>query len=330
MGEHHGEALGMPLPAAPSTLIESFSPTPMGAILNSTIRQREPGTNRWPFENEMVSAWITGSTDKQWIGPEQETPVSKITKLWLHGFGGSGRTVATASIIDHLIRERPANHAVGYYFCSRSRIPTMDAQNILFTLITQVAQQNEDACKLLETCLEGDNILGLAPGNSEAHDLGPAASLDMDTLGKLLQTVSKCFKRVSLVINSIDFIEPVAEAAFIRLLASLVDSPASTLRVLFTTSSKGKQEQLAAETNYCPVQVKGKTDDIRLFVQAEIARRISRGDTFLLPDHVRAGIESFIVKNSNGEYVPNPLLTYIAVQHTIDNEIQAGFGPFVS
>ncbi|KAJ6186206.1 pdz/dhr/glgf [Penicillium mononematosum] len=297
---HHGEALGLPLPTAPSTLIESFSPTPMTAILNATIRQREPGTNRWPFEDEMVSAWITDCTDKQWIGPGQEVPLSRITRLWLHGFWGSGRTVVTATVIEHLIRERPANHAVGYYFCSRSRIPTMDPLNILRTLIAQVAQQNEDACKLLEAYLEGDNNLGLAPENSEAYYQGSAASLDMDTLGKLLQTVSQCFERVSLVINSIDFIDSDAEAAFVRLLTSLVDSPASTLRVLFTTSPKSKQERLAAETNCCPIQVKGRAEDIRLFAQAEIAKRISCGDTFLQPDHVRSGIENYIADNSNG------------------------------
>ena len=66
MESDHGQAHGLPLHAAPSTLIESFSPTPMAAILNATIRQREPGTNRWLLEDEMVSAWITDRTDKQW------------------------------------------------------------------------------------------------------------------------------------------------------------------------------------------------------------------------------------------------------------------------
>lgn len=330
MEKHHAEALGLPLSAAPSTLIESLSPTPMATILNATIRQREPGTNRWPFENEMVSGWIMDSTGKDFIRPEQETTVSKITKLWLHGFWGSGRTVVTASIIEHLIRECPANHAIGYYFCSRSRSPTMDPLNILRTLLTQVAQQNEDACRLLEARLLGDTNRDLTPGDSGNHDKDPGASLDMSTLGKLLQRVSQYFERVALVINSIDFMEPDAEAAFVRLLASLVDSPASTIRVLFTTSSSSKQEQLAARTDCCPIQVKGETDDIRLFVQAEIARRISCGDTFLEPDHVRTGIENYIANNSNGAYVLNPLLTCAEAEDIITDEIQAGFGPFVS
>ncbi|KAJ5370478.1 tetratricopeptide repeat domain-containing protein [Penicillium cataractarum] len=309
MEKYCGEALGLSLPAAPSILIESLRPTPMTAILNEIIRQREPGTIRWPFENEMISAWIRGSTDKRFIPSGQETPVSRITKLWLHGLWGSGRTVVTASIIEHLIRECPATHAVGYYFCDRSRLPAIDPLNILRTLIAQLAGQNENACKLIETYLQGGHNIGLPPGNFEAYGQQPASSLNMDTLGKLLQAVSQCFERVSLVINSIDLIDPEAEVALVRLFASLVDSPESKLHVLFSTSTKGQQELLAAEINCCPINVKGSADDIRLFTHAEIARRINSGDAFLQPDHVRGGIEDYIANYSNGAYVPSSLVT---------------------
>ena len=84
MEKQHGEALSHRLHAAPSRLIESFTPTPVAATLDATLRQTEPGTT-----------------------------VSRIAKLWLYGHWGSGRTTLTASI-----RERPADHAVGYYIIS--------------------------------------------------------------------------------------------------------------------------------------------------------------------------------------------------------------------
>lgn len=305
MEKHHGGTLGLPLPAALSTIIESFIPTPMAATLDATLRHREPGTNRWPFENDLISAWITGSTDDEWIVPEQGTTVSRIAKLWLSGHWGSGRTTATASIIEHMIRERSANHAVGYYFCGQSRVPTRDPLNILRTLIAQLAQQSADACKLLETYLNGNDDFGLSPESAEEHDQGPASSLDMEALGELLQLVSQRFERVSIVVNSIDFMPPDIETAFVRFIAALADSPTSNICLLLT-STTGRRKELATELDFCPVLVKGQAEDIRIFAQAEIARRVNRGDTFLQPDHVRIGVEDYIANNSNGAYVLIP------------------------
>lgn len=301
--QQYWETLGLPR-RTESALIEAFCPTPMAAILNGTIRQRQPGTNRWPFDDIMVSTWITGSTDELWTVPGQEMPVSRITKLWLHGFLGSGRTVVTASIIEHLIRGCTTKNAVGYYFCSRSHRASTDPLNVLRTLIAQLAQQSDDASQLLTAHLE--NNLEHIPGTAGDNGWGQSASLDINGLAELLQSVSRCFERVSLVINSVENLRSDdAEAGLVRLLASLVDRPESNIWVLFTSAEgpgEQQEQQLVTETKACPVQVYGRAEDIRIYVQSEVAKRISLGHTFLQPEPIRTGLENYIVDNSNGAY----------------------------
>lgn len=140
-------------------------------------------------------------------------------------------------------------------------MPYTNPLNVLRTLIAQLAQQSDGASKLLTTFLE----------NNPEHIPGPrgqSASLGMDRLGELLRSVSQCFERVSLVINSLDSFDLDTEGVLVRLLAALDDRPESNIWVLFTSADypgcQQQEQQLIAETKCCPVYAYGRGEDIRL------------------------------------------------------------------
>lgn len=294
-----GEPLRLPVRArsAPdSDLLSSFCPTPMAATLNDTIRQRAPGTSRWPFMDEMSSAWIRGSTDKAHSVHGRDEPVWRVSRLWFYGWPGCGRTVVTASIVEDLIHQCTPKHAVGYYFCRKMRLETTEAPNILRTLIAQLAQQSEEAFQLLKSRLKGHGT----HDKCEASKTPDYNSLSLEALRDLLQLLSQCFEHVSLVINSLHSMGTNSQGDFVRLVASLADAPGSRIWIIFSSADMPGQQELAVETESCPLLVEGRGEDIRLYARNEIARRIGQGDSFLQTESTPAEIENHIAENSNG------------------------------
>lgn len=64
-------------------------------------------------------------------------------------------------------------------------------------------------------------------------------------------------------------------------------------------------------------------------MQSEVAKRISRGDTFLEPEPIRVGLENYIADNSNGSYDNFPIPS-LHRQTIFADDVEVGFGRRVS
>ncbi|KAK5988849.1 Nephrocystin-3-like protein [Cladobotryum mycophilum] len=282
------------------TWLKSFCPTIMETVLHDVISQKHPGTNRWFLEDNKIVSWLKDdSATAAWIVPGQDTPTYGIRKLWLYGPYGCGKTVLSGSIIEHLMQRRTPQQVVCYYFCSRLKLDTILPVNILKTLVSQLAQQNETATEILRGCVED----GTVPNGLEVDGATKFDCQDLTHLAKLFELISGLFGRVSIVINSIDQLNVDKEEQLVRLFTPIIDKPTSSVRGLFTTADTPDQQRLCMESHSCPIFVKGRPEDIRLFVKSAVQRRIGQGAMYLESIVVQLALEEHIVGQSNGAWL---------------------------
>lgn len=276
-----------------ASMISSFNSGPdMALILRDKLQQKEPETLRWAFEDEMISAWLDGK-DSEFQIPGKENSVFRLKKLWLYGFPGCGRSVLTASIVDHLIRNSPKEDAVVYYFCSRLTVGMNDPVNILKCLLSQLAEQNANAAELLKGYLLEMEKLS---SDLEGDDIKP---LRVEDLGKLFVQMCKSFKRVSVILNSVEMIEVDEERNLISTLCG-DGSTDHNVWLLLTAAERPGQKDLAMEMQFCAIYVHGRPEDIRIWAKTELSRRIDQGEHHLEMDVLCDKIENYVVERSHG------------------------------
>lgn len=101
--------------------------------LNKAIGRRHPGTGSWFLESLLFKKW------------KSET----LRHLWLHGIPGCGKTVLSATIIDHLQHLDPSR-VVLYFFFDISDIDKQSLDKLLRSLVAQLYSKCENSRKELE------------------------------------------------------------------------------------------------------------------------------------------------------------------------------------
>ncbi|KAJ6786507.1 hypothetical protein PWT90_08656 [Aphanocladium album] len=271
---------------------------PGNATLGITLPLVEPGTNRWILDDEHVAAWLGGQHDASWVAPGQDSTVQTINKLWLYGPPGSGRTLLAATLVDHLVRQLHVEprHAVCYYFASDAPVDR-EAVVCLKALIAQLAQQGEAAYGDFTKAVKyggRPSVHGFSDAIMRPFDAGHPADL-----GELLETLSRHFTQVSVVIRGVDYME----ADLARQLTAMVDAPRSTIRTIFTSGDARGQQIACMETVSCPVEVAPSREEVHLYVRNEMKRRIENGDHFLTPEAPRSEIEEYILNNNHDSWL---------------------------
>lgn len=263
--------------------------------LDSLLRRVEPGTNRWIYEDEHVAAWLSGQPDSDWVAPGQASTVQTISKLWMYGQPGSGRTLLAATLVDGLVQQlsQQTQDAVCFYFAGSGD----ERDEVLLcvkALVAQLAQQSDAAYA------EFDKSVGKGLMPSLYTSAGsPCPQFDAKNvahLQSLLTTMARHYGRVSIVINRIDTMP----AAVAFQLAAMADAPGSMIRIIFTSGDGGGQRDACVESVSCPVEVTAHADDVRRHVHSEMEWRIKDGAAHLQSDHARTAIESYISENARG------------------------------
>lgn len=272
---------------------------PGNAIFGISLSQIEPGTNQWIYDEERVAAWLSGRPDANWVAPGQDWTMKTINKLWLYGPSGTGRTLLAASLVQELLRRQQieAQHATCYYFCTQSSQEADYQQPVmcLKTLVAQLAQQSEAAFAEFNKSVIKRLVPAACEGNAYSSNHQFDENHPVQLVG-LLETMSRHFDRVSLVIKSIDYL-PLAVALQ---LASIADSPGSRIRILFTSGDGECQQDACMQTVSCPVDVEASPIDLQLYVRNELQRRVARGAAYLEPESSQTAIEQYILANNHG------------------------------
>ncbi|RSL49755.1 hypothetical protein CEP54_012262 [Fusarium duplospermum] len=123
-------------------------------------RERKRGTSSWMYEQEAYKSWLSSKAQ---------------SVLWLKGNLGSGKTVAMASAVAHLISAAPGMEpkgavTVSHFFCQSDNPKTLSATTLLGSIVGQVLQKlaqelslmsfleqteiTQDTCSRLEDLIE--------------------------------------------------------------------------------------------------------------------------------------------------------------------------------
>src|SRR5204862_2458926 len=81
------------------------------------------------------------------------TADNAMTILWIHGPPGFGKTVLSASVVEHLQNENPTR--VAYYFCVSDHEAKRQPLAIIRSWVAQMVRQNEEALEIAEDAYRG-------------------------------------------------------------------------------------------------------------------------------------------------------------------------------
>lgn len=265
------------------------------AALTNSLALVEPGTNQWILQDEHVAAWLSGKPDTNWVAPGQDYTVKTINKLWLYGPSGTGRTLVAATLVDELLQRHKSEPrlAVCYYLAEHSHQADGHVR-CLRTLVAQLAQQSDAAYTDFGQWVSK----GVLPSAQAIEGESPV-SFDADNvehLYSLLETMSRRFDRVSLVVKSVDYMPSTLAVR----LSNIADAVGSSVKIVFTSSDGEGQQDICMQTISCPVEIAASAEDLRLYLRNKVHQRIADGAAYLQDDATRASIEEYIVNNNHG------------------------------
>ncbi|KAI1413183.1 ankyrin repeat-containing domain protein [Hypoxylon sp. FL1857] len=211
------------------------------------------------LRHPLTAIWFTESREfKEWHG----NPGSNI---WISGIPGAGKSVLAGAIITKCLELSSADDKVAsaYFFCTYKDSKTHLARNILSSLASQIARQNEEAFQILEEYYEELRSYKHLPG-----DPSPDRLLDV------LARMSSFFDQVFVVVDGLDecdiHIEEVVE--------NLLELSTRRSDGIITTALLSRDElqiRLQLEADFKHVDVAAHTEDIQLYVASELEKRTS-------------------------------------------------------
>jgi hypothetical protein len=210
----------------------------------SAWRLYYPGTCLWFSEGLAFTNWCA----------------SPNAKLWIYGIPGAGKTVLSALAIQKTLAYASKTKAVIFFYCSHQNDRSRHLAGMLSSFIIQLASQSEECMDVLKDKFE-------TSGQLQA----PSWANNDSDLKILLKSMISCYDEVSILVDGVD--ECHDASAVSHALACLCDSP--TVRMFI--SSRQEHHIKLSLTEFQSLSIAAESQDLRLYVPAEIAIRRANG-----------------------------------------------------
>ncbi|KAI8649318.1 NACHT domain-containing protein [Fusarium sp. Ph1] len=244
------------------------------ANLDQSLKLRQPTTGEWLTHSFAFTEWL-------------QTPGSR---LWPNGAAGGGKTVLAGAMIQEAIvrKEAEPDVAVAFFFCDYKQEATLKSVNIIGALASQLAIQRDESFDLLEQYYE---------------ELHPARGLnkpvDPDELVKIMEKICNLFSQVIIIVDGLDEcgdgVYEVLEA-----LCDLADF-ANTTSIALVSRNEVEIRQ-ALEDVFKEVTIEAREEDLKIYVRAEIERRIRARQLDIQNKAIKDEIQSELVSRANGMF----------------------------
>lgn len=207
---------------------------------------RQDGTCVWCLESPEFEKFIS-------------TPNSK---LWLYGIPGAGKSVLSATIIDHISTQRTGHVALAFFFCEYFNTTTQTCRNIFGSIVRQLALQNPNAFEILEEFFNDQTDLGQLDFNPED-----------DELLNLIVQMSTKFDSTIVVIDGLDECQE-NRATVVKSLAQLSCGGIGSIKTLFASRKESDIEECL--TSFDSLPIAASKADVRLYVAAQLRMRFRK------------------------------------------------------
>ncbi|PKY06986.1 purine and uridine phosphorylase [Aspergillus campestris IBT 28561] len=250
-------------------ICEWLSPPDPSVNLSKALKERHIGTGSWFIQSPQFGEWISGTRQN----------------LWLHGIPGCGKTVLSATTIEHLTQQLKPTHDVLYYFFDFNDVDKQSCDNLIRSLISQLYSRCENSRKELDKlCLSCNN------GRQQ-----PSYESLVTTFLRIVRV-----EEIRIVLDALD--ECRARPDLFLLMESLANSGCSVL------ATSRKEEDVESEIrrwmhqdNIIPIQNGAVDEDIRAYVHARL--QYDRGfERWRSRPQVQEEIETELMRKADGMF----------------------------
>ncbi|KAL6352302.1 hypothetical protein LRP88_14415 [Fusarium phalaenopsidis] len=252
---------------------------------NHARKLRHEGTGAWLLENPVFQEWYSGSR----------------RYLWLYGLAGCGKTVLSATMLDHLAKG--SDRLILSFFFDFSDTAKQTLDGMLRSLAFQLYQGGAGSASLLNNSFQ-------------AHQDGrdqPATKALSDVLFKMLAVQ----KKVSIVLDALD--ESTTRGELLLWIKDVVSKPELRHVQLICTGRPEPEfmrgiPSLIGEDNCLALDKDSVNADIRSYVAAQLSQRRDFRDKPLSQDL----LEEIRKKVGNGA---DGMFSLVTVVHDTDREL---------
>lgn len=234
------------------------------------------------LRHPLTGLWFTDSDDfKEW----KATPGSR---LWITGIPGAGKSVLAGLILHECLKLSliDSRKATTYFFCTYRNKATHSARNLLSSIVSQLARQNEDAFQILEK--HHQELISQTP---------LAAEPSLQNLLTVFETMSRNFDQVFVVVDGLDECET---DEIVRSLSKLTMKKNSTSITTLLLSQDVIHIRDRLESDFSHVEIAAHTSDIQLYVYTELEKRIESKQLRFRNAELKADIVDQLVHGAKG------------------------------
>ena len=228
-------------------ILDYFMKTSPQPNLEMSIKLRHAMTGLWLTESSEFTTWL-------------ETPGSK---LWCSGIPGAGKTVLAGSVVQEALTRSYTvpDVGAGFFFCDYKDYSTWDPANILGAIASQLARQKDEAFDILSQYYD------------ELHPTrGLPKTPDPDELRARISTMSEKFSHTIIIVDGLDECDDRTDDV-VDSLSELVDYSTAVSMALFSRNHYNIRVRLE-EADFEHIAIAAHTEDIQLYVAAELDKRI--------------------------------------------------------
>ncbi|KAF1962071.1 hypothetical protein CC80DRAFT_153716 [Byssothecium circinans] len=241
----------------------------------TSVKLRHPTSGFWLKDDPNFSTWIEGTG----------------TTLWLSGIPGAGKTVLSGLVIQDCMALADANprRAVAFFYCDYKAPKSQVIINILGTLASQIAQQNEASFELLRRyyfTLQPSHQLKNCPEKEDLLELLSNMAATFDDVRIIVDGVDECGDEASEVTHSLFSLAPVSGTVSLALLSR----DESDIREILAVPEVGHME------------IAARSKDIDHYVRSELEHRINHNRLRLRSADLKEDIMVYLVRKAQGMF----------------------------
>ncbi|RDW66045.1 hypothetical protein BP6252_09680 [Coleophoma cylindrospora] len=222
-------------------ILDWFGPVNPALKHQEFRKEYQEGTGYWIFKTPEYRRWA----ELQNSG------------LWIYAIPGAGKTILASLIIETMSRTRTKGFA--YFYCRHSDQESQKPQNVIGSLVSQLARQDQGALAAATTFY------------SKYHPSGQLETIPTPTeLGELLQTLSAYFFEVTIVVDGLDEVGAsldVNRAELIQVLSNAHVLSRNSRTIILSRNETDIHESLK---EFESVSIAATSEDLQLYVSAKI------------------------------------------------------------
>ncbi|KAH8820079.1 hypothetical protein F5884DRAFT_865727 [Xylogone sp. PMI_703] len=152
------------------------------AAFTAALSVRHSGSGQWLLDSDAF---------KQWTGSDRDF-------LWLYGIAGSGKTILSATVVDHLLQTSKLKQStVLYFFCDHRNPSGRNFQDLLYSVIKQLLDQDSE-CFSVARYWRDRQTQAIKGQDAVAKPLSPSEYIG------LVQQLCSRWSNVNLVVDAMD------------------------------------------------------------------------------------------------------------------------------